>query len=1011
MKRNKGSAINILVIFTAILCIGAVLYLQEQHAGSFVIPFFSGTSQSAPIDTVAGSSDTASSVPIVDVGSDIILEYPKSSVTLTGSATEPGSGWFGYEWKKLSGPTAKIVSPTSNTTTITGLQKGLYVFRLVVTDVTGQKSADDLFVTVGAPSTTTAVATKTGTTTKTTTTGTTKTPSTSQTGYTKTQVATHNSQTNCWLIISSKIYNVTAFIAEHPGGKSAIVSRCGTDVTTAFNGGVYNHSAYARGLLPTYYIGTIGSSTTPSTPVTTPATPAQNIPPFADAGSNKTIDLPTSSVTLTGSGTDSDGTIASYAWTKVSGGAATISSPSAVSTSVTGLVQGSYSFKLTVTDNSGATSTDTVTVTVNAVVPPPPASGYTTDQVATHSSTTNCWIIITNKIYNVSSFLGSHPGGVSSITPYCGRDATVAFHTHGQSGGSDHSSYAYSLLPTYYVGDLSTNTPPPNTPPSVDAGASQTITLPTSSVTLTGSGTDSDGSIASYAWTKVSGGAATITSPSAASTSVTGLVQGSYSFKLTVTDNSGATSSSTVAVVVNIAAANVPPVADAGSNQSTQLPLDSVTLTGSGTDSDGTIASYAWTKVSGGAATITSPSAASTSVTGLVAGSYTFQLSVTDNSGASDTATVVVTVNAAAVNTPPTANAGANQNITVPTSLVTLSGSGTDSDGTIASYFWTTVSGGAAAIESPSASTTNVTGLVAGSYTFQLTVTDNQGATGTDSMIVTVNGSVPTNLPPTANAGTPQTITLPTSSVTLTGSGTDSDGSIASYAWTKVSGGAATITSPSAASTSVTGLVAGSYTFQLSVTDNSGASDTATVVVTVNAAAVNTPPTANAGTPQTITLPTSSVTLTGSGTDSDGSIASYAWTKVSGGAATITSPSAASTSVTGLVQGSYSFKLTVTDNSGATANATVAVTVNAAAATTYTTAQVATHNVSTNCWIIISSKIYNVTSFISAHPGGKSAISTRCGTDVTTAFNGGVWNHSSYARGLLPTYYVADVGL
>jgi len=63
-------------------------------------------------------------------------------------------------------------------------------------------------------------------------------------------------------------------------------------------------------------------------------------------------------------------------------------------------------------------------------------------------------LVISSKIYDVSSFLDSHPGGVSAVLPYCGKDATTAFQTHGMAGGSNHSAYAYSLLPTYYVGDV-----------------------------------------------------------------------------------------------------------------------------------------------------------------------------------------------------------------------------------------------------------------------------------------------------------------------------------------------------------------------------------------------------------------------------------------------------------------------------------------------------------------------------------------------------------------------------
>lgn len=91
-----------------------------------------------------------------------------------------------------------------------------------------------------------------------------------------------------------------------------------------------------------------------------------------------------------------------------------------------------------------------------------------------------------------------------------------------------------------------------NDTPTADAGSNQTITLPTNLVTLAGSGTDVDGTIASYAWTKVSG-SGTITSPSSATTTVTGLVQGTSIFKLTVTDNQGGTGSANVSVTVNVA--------------------------------------------------------------------------------------------------------------------------------------------------------------------------------------------------------------------------------------------------------------------------------------------------------------------------------------------------------------------------------------------------------------------------------------------------------------------------
>ena len=86
------------------------------------------------------------------------------------------------------------------------------------------------------------------------------------------------------------------------------------------------------------------------------------------------------------------------------------------------------------------------------------------------------------------------------------------------------------------------NPPPLNQSPTVYAGQDVSVTLPTSAVTLTGTGSDPDGTIAKFQWTKLSGPAQfSITSAAQARTNVNNLVQGVYFFQLRATDNLGAT--------------------------------------------------------------------------------------------------------------------------------------------------------------------------------------------------------------------------------------------------------------------------------------------------------------------------------------------------------------------------------------------------------------------------------------------------------------------------------------
>jgi len=287
---------------------------------------------------------------------------------------------------------------------------------------------------------------------------------------------------------------------------------------------------------------------------------------------------------------------------------------------------------------------------------------------------------------------------------------------------------------------------------------------------------------------------------------------------------------------VNAAVLPGTPVVDAGANQTITLPTSTVTLTGTASEVNGTIVTYKWTQVSGpNTATIVTDAQAVTVVNGLVAGAYTFQLTVTDNSGVTASDIVKITVNAVAANQAPVSVPGADMNLT-SVAPVPLDGSGSyDPDGTIVKYQWLQISGaGGVTITGSNTATPTVYGMEAGTYVFQLTVTDDQGATDTKTLTISITD--PTNQLPIADAGHDTTLIFPgQTSTLLDGRGSnDPGGSIATYSWKQVSGPSnATIEDAANSFSGVSGLVVGDYTFQLTVTDDKNAKATATVRVHV----------------------------------------------------------------------------------------------------------------------------------------------------------------------------------
>jgi hypothetical protein len=183
---------------------------------------------------------------------------------------------------------------------------------------------------------------------------------------------------------------------------------------------------------------------------------------------------------------------------------------------------------------------------------------------------------------------------------------------------------------------------------------------------------------------------------------------------------------------------------------------------------------------------------------------------------------------------PPAVNAGPNQTITY-VGIVSLNGIVNPTGGmTIVSTNWAQLSGpNQVIIANPGLLNTTFQDINSGTYVFQLCALASDGSVGQAS--VTYNVNVPVNVPPISNPGEDQIIILPTNTGALNGSASsDPDGSISAYQWTQVSGpNTATIVSPNASYTNISGLILGDYVFNLEVTDNRACSSNCTTIVHV----------------------------------------------------------------------------------------------------------------------------------------------------------------------------------
>tara|TARA_R110002167_G_scaffold54939_2_gene156443 strand:- start:412 stop:2187 length:1776 start_codon:yes stop_codon:yes gene_type:complete len=226
-------------------------------------------------------------------------------------------------------------------------------------------------------------------------------------------------------------------------------------------------------------------------------------------------------------------------------------------------------------------------------------------------------------------------------------------------------------------------------------------------------------------------------------------------FGSSATDGSGSGTDTDSGDTDTVDPDNVAPVASAGLDQSVYEGA-TVLLPGSGIDEDGTVVLYEWAQLSGTEAAIVNPNSANTSVIipGLtVAENMVFSLTVTDNAGASDTDTVTLYVYVEydeSGNLKPVVDAGSDQEVHIG-QTVYLNGSASDLDGNVVSFQWVRQQGPAIDLSDATEAKATFTAPDVAEDTdivLVLLATDEQGATGSDEMVITLFAdlAVPDNL-------------------------------------------------------------------------------------------------------------------------------------------------------------------------------------------------------------------------------------------------------------------------
>ncbi len=699
---------------------------------------------------------------------------------------------------------------------------------------------------------------------------------------------------------------------------------------------------------------------------------AQQPPPIADAGPDRTVAVG-ETVVLNGSGSlDPKEMTADFAWRFASrppGSMATLFAPHAVPASVSvkpsfiADVEGDYVLELVLTEGSRTSVADWVVISTANSAPradagPDQAVGIGQSVILDGSGSTDSdgdpltysWTVThpdgaTTTLAGVTpSFTVPAPGTyVAELTV----DDRIAGHVRTDHVTDTAVFSTANVAPVAVAG------------PDITASVGETVQFDGSL------SHDRNGDELSYSWALISvpvlpvPSAEELASPQYVRSSLVVDKEGIFLVQLTVTDSSGAKSRDTLVV----STVNAAPLADAGSDRKVAVGAEVELDAGGTTDWNGDLLRFRWALLSqpeGGGATLDDPASLRPKFTANAAGTYVAQLIVDDGAdpgtpypsepGAADTVVIIADDDGVLPatdnrNVLPVADAGLPQTVAMGQTVQLDAGGSTDADGDALTYRW-------AVLEQPNGNKAKIiqtdptapekrefTFTKFGEHVLQLTVSDREREAVDTVLITTINTR------PFAYAG-PEQPAIPGDVVQLNGANEpgdptklrsrDVDGDPIAFDWALIArpeGSMAELRDPTSPTPTLATDEPGYYVVQLIVHEasvsNPLTTEKASIPATVVVAAPNTPPVANAGANRTVYVDSvRPVALDGSASDdADGDPLTYSWTITApaGSMAELTGATTATPSLRPDGAGTYEVQLIVNDGKIDSAPDTVSV--------------------------------------------------------------------------------------